>query len=158
MKILVSAIIALIASAFCVVAFKLPFVDGLVVFTESFLLFWVLIFAILTFKEQLYLRSGQPFRNFSLLSAASLLISLGALLESRHNTVACFSFLPFVILFLGVAVRSYLLMLRHQRAATKNEPKWKDWQLFDKALSILFFVGFFLFLFLTGYYLGWFPA
>jgi len=104
-------------------------------------------------ESQLY--SGKPFRDLFILAAATLALSIVAVLESLQNTIALYSFLPFVALFSSMMIRSYYLMLLYQKMGHQQEPKVKELPSIDKIWTVLFICGFFLFLLLAVHFLGW---
>jgi hypothetical protein len=102
----------------------------------------------------------KPFERLVFLSMLSVILSIIALLASLrvHDFLAFFSFLPFVVLFSLVTVRIRGLMLACQRSGVRVEPKLRDLPFVDRALVALWFCGFWIFLGLGVYFLGWYPA
>lgn len=156
MNTLISIVIAVPITFLSLRFYRLELIECAYTFVGYFLVVFGLLFIVSIIEEQLH--SGKPFKDLFILSTVSFALSLVALLESLQNISALYSFLPLAILFLSLMIRTHYLASTYQKAGLKREPKLRELPYMDKVLIALWICGFFIFLVLTGYYLGWIPT
>jgi hypothetical protein len=120
----------------------------------SFVLCLGIVFVVLTFHDLLESSSSSPFKGLFILSAATLFLSIVAILESLQKTPALYFFLSTAVLFFLTTVKSRSLWLEYP-TGFEGKKLSRELSRTNNAWIALYFCGLFAFLFLGIYYLGW---
>jgi hypothetical protein len=96
-----------------------------------------------------------PFRELLVICFVTLILALGASIQSLRSNVNVLLFLPLDILFLLTMTRSYQLVLASQKKKTGEKTRPRDLPLHDRIIIALHFIGFFILIGLGIYFLHW---
>lgn len=151
----VSTFIAIVVTALFSISNHLSLMEVVTSFFIFYAGFFALGLFILMFESQFH--KGQPFREWALLCAGFLGISVVGSLESLQTSLTSLPFLPFNIISLVALTRSYQLMSLYSKTSDKTM-KIRELPILDRALIILNSIGFFAVLGLGVFFLHWMPA